>query len=84
VTRGDKAFFLLLENYNNLLNIPETAGGDMLKQLPLRFEDEWRMQVINSLSEDQKESAIVALKEMLVAYLEKGSTGGLKNGECDN
>lgn len=56
----------------------------MLKQLPLRFEDEWWMEVINSLSEDQKESAIVALKEMLVAYLEMGSTGGLKNGECDN
>jgi len=56
----------------------------MSKQLHLRFEDEWWMEVINSLSKDQKEAAIEALKEMLVAYLEMGSTGGLKNGECDN
>ncbi len=54
----------------------------MSKQLSLRFEDEWWMEVINSLSEDQKQAAIDALKEMLVAYLEMETTGGLKNGEC--
>jgi hypothetical protein len=42
----------------------------MPKQLSLRFEDEWWMEVIISLSEDQKEEAIVALKEMFIAYFE--------------
>lgn len=56
----------------------------MSKQLHLRFEDEWWMEAINALSKDQKEAAIDALKEMLIAYLEMGSRGGLKNGECDN
>jgi hypothetical protein len=56
----------------------------MSKQLSLRFKDEWWMEAINSLSEDQKQAATGALKEMLVAHLEMGTTGGLKNGECDN
>lgn len=54
----------------------------MSKQLSLRFEDEWWMEVIISLSEDQKEEAIFALKEMLVAYFEMKSERGSKNGEC--
>ena len=54
----------------------------MSKQLPLRFEDEWWMEVLISLSEDQKEEAIVALKEMFVAYFEMKRTRGAKDGEC--
>ena len=53
----------------------------MSKQLLLRFEDEWWMEVLISLSEDQKEEAIVALKEMFVAYFEMKRTRGSKNGE---
>jgi len=54
----------------------------MSKQLPLRFEDEWWMEVLISLSEDQKEEAIVALKEMFVAYCEMKRGKGAKDGEC--
>jgi len=55
----------------------------MPKQLSLIFEAEWWMEVFDSLSEDQKQAATGALKEMLVAYLEMGR-GGLKNGEREN
>ena len=54
----------------------------MSKQLPLRFEDEWWMEVLISLSEDQKEEAIVALKEMFVAYVEIKRARGVQDGEC--
>lgn len=56
----------------------------MTKQLSLRFEDEWWMEVIISLSDDKKEEAIFALKEMLVAYFEMKRTRGAKDGECTN
>lgn len=52
-------------------------------QLSLRFEDEWWMKVCDSLSEDQKQAATDALKEMLVASIEMGR-GGLKNGELED
>jgi len=54
----------------------------MSKQLPLRFEDEWWVEVIISLSEDQKEGAKVALKEMFIAYCEMKRRKGAKDGEC--
>ena len=54
----------------------------MSKQLPLRFEDEWWREVFVSLSEDQKQEAIVALKEMFVAYCEMKGGKGAKDGEC--
>jgi hypothetical protein len=54
----------------------------MSKQLPLKFEDEWWMEVFVSLSDDQKEEAIVALKEMFVAYFEMKRIRGAKDGEC--
>jgi hypothetical protein len=83
MTRGHKAFLLLLENYNNLLIFRKYAEGEMLMQLSLRFEDEWWMKVCDSLSEDQKQAATDALKEMLVASIEMGR-GGLKNGELED
>lgn len=54
----------------------------MSKQLPLRFEDEGWMEVLLSLSEDQKEEATVALKEMFVAYGEMKRGKGAKDGDC--
>jgi len=54
----------------------------MSKQLPLRFEDEWWMEVLISLSENRKEEAIVALKEMFVASCEMKRRKGAKDGEC--
>jgi hypothetical protein len=54
----------------------------MSKQLPLRFEEEWWMEVFVSLSDGQKQEARVALKEMFVAYVEMRRTKGVKDGEC--
>jgi len=54
----------------------------MSKQLPLRFKDEWWREVLISLSEDQKEEAMVALKAMFVAYWEMKRGKGAKDGEC--
>jgi hypothetical protein len=54
----------------------------MSKQLPLEFEDEWWMEVLVFLSDDQKEKAMVALKEMFVAYVEIKRTRGARDGEC--
>lgn len=54
----------------------------MSKQLLLRFEDEWWTEVLISLSGDQKEGAIGALKDMLVAYFEMKRGKGAQDGEC--
>jgi hypothetical protein len=54
----------------------------MSKQLPLRFEDEWWVEVLISLSEDGKGEAIIALKEMFVAYCEIKRGKGAKDGQC--
>ncbi len=54
----------------------------MSRQLSLRFEDEWWVEVFVSLPEDQKEEAMGVLKEIFVAYGGMKRGKGVKDGEC--
>ena len=53
----------------------------MARQLSFKFEDEWWMRVISRLSDDRKNDAISAIKEMLIAYFENDHTREVNHGE---
>lgn len=53
----------------------------MSKQLSLGFEDKRQMRVIGTISEDKKQEAICVLKDVVIAYVEMKSTGGVRNGK---
>lgn len=54
----------------------------MAKQLALSLEKEWWVEVLVSLSDEDKIQVVAAVKEMLVAVLEKTRKGGIDNGDC--
>jgi hypothetical protein len=62
-------------------NFSGAGGLYMTKQLSFSFEDKRQMRVIGTISEETKQEAIYALKEVVTAYVELKSTGGVKNGE---
>ena len=56
----------------------------MSKQLSLFSQEEWCMKVIDSIPEEKKEEAVLAVKELFIAAVEKIASIGGSHGEREN